>query len=136
MASVRVSGFDHLVLRVADVERSLAWYVEELGLQPVRVEEWRRGEAPFPSARIDGSTIIDFVPARTGPGHEAPIGRSGVNVDHLCVVVEPCDLQAVADAGAFRVVDGPGARYGARGVGTSLYVLDPDANMVELRHYG
>ena len=49
MAGVQVSGFDHLVLRVRDVETSLAWYVEMLGLAPVRVEEWRGEQVPFPS---------------------------------------------------------------------------------------
>ncbi|MFI0791923.1 VOC family protein [Micromonospora rubida] len=53
MSAVRVTGFDHLVLTVADVERSLAFYCGTLGLEPVRVDRWRAGEAPFPSVRID-----------------------------------------------------------------------------------
>ncbi len=44
MLSVR--GFDHLVLRCADVETTLAWYIDRIGLAPVRVEEWRAGKAP------------------------------------------------------------------------------------------
>ena len=51
-----VIGFDHLVLRCADVERSLAFYLGQLGLEPVRVAEWRRGDVLFPSARIDAAT--------------------------------------------------------------------------------
>jgi catechol 2,3-dioxygenase-like lactoylglutathione lyase family enzyme len=122
---IQVTGFDHLVLRVADVERSLAWYTGELGLEPHRVEEWRRGEVFFPSVRIDATTIIDLLAG----------GSGGDNVDHLCLVVTPTDLQAVADSGRFDVVDGPDTRYGAQGDGTSLYVRDPDGNVVELRHY-
>ena len=120
---------DHIVLAVDDVERSLAWYQDELGLEGVRVEEWRNGKAPFPSMRVNESTIIDFLPTS---------GRAekGLNLDHLCLVVEPTDLQALKDSGRFEVVDGPAPRYGARGVGTSLYVRDPDGNTVELRHYG
>jgi catechol 2,3-dioxygenase-like lactoylglutathione lyase family enzyme len=124
---VRVTGFDHLVLNVADVERSLAFYVDELGLEPVRVDDWRRGEVFFPSVRVDATTILDLL----GPA-PAPTGR---NVDHLCLVVEPLDLEALKQSGRFTVVDGPGVRYGAQGDGTSLYVLDPDGNTVELRHY-
>ncbi len=45
----RVQGFDHLVLRCSDVERTLAWYVDVIGLEPVRVDEWRREEVFFPS---------------------------------------------------------------------------------------
>jgi catechol 2,3-dioxygenase-like lactoylglutathione lyase family enzyme len=123
---IRITGLDHIVLNVADVERSLAFYVDELGLAPVRVDEWRRGEAPFPSVRVDASTIIDLV----------HLPRSGENADHFCLVVAPTDLDAVKASGRFEVVDGPATRYVARGNGTSLYVRDPDHNLVELRYYG
>jgi len=124
---LRVRALDHVVLNCADVEASLRWYCDELGLEPVRVEEWRTGAAPFPSVRIDAHTIIDLVAAR----------RTGVNVDHLCVVVDPVDLQALAASGGFDVVgDGPvRGLFGARGYATSLYVRDPDGNTVELRTY-
>ena len=124
---VRARALDHLVLNCADVEASLRWYSAELGLEPVRVDEWRGGSAPFPSVRIDPQTIIDLFPAP----------RSGVNVDHLCVVVEPVDLDALAASGRFDVAgDGPvSGLFGARGYATSLYVRDPDGNTVELRTY-
>ena len=125
---LHVTAFDHLVLVAADVERSLAFYLGVLGLEPVRVDEWRRGEAPFPSFRVNGETIVDVVPGDRGDGRG--------NVDHFCLVVEPTDLEAVAASGRFDVVDGPDRRFGARGDGTSLYVRDPDGNVVELRHYG
>ena len=123
---LRVTGLDHVVLNVADVERSLAFYCDELGLAPERVEEWRRGEVFFPSVRVDAHTIIDLLATP----------RTGENADHLCLVVEPTDLDAVKASGRFEVVDGPATRFGARGNGTSLYVKDPDGNTVELRHYG
>lgn len=126
MASVRVTAFDHLVLRCLDVERTLAWYVDRLGLPTVRVDEWRRGEVPFPSVRISADTIVDLI---AGPAEE---GR----LDHVCVVVEPVDLSELAASGEFDVVEGPARRFGARGDGTSLYVRDPDGLVVELRHYG
>ena len=123
---VQVQGFDHVVLTVADVERSLAWYVDVLGLEPLRVEEWRRGEVFFPSVRVTGETIIDLFAGE----------RTGKNLDHLCLVVAPTDLEAVKASGRFDVVDGPDKRWGAQGDGMSLYVRDPDGNVVELRHYG
>jgi catechol 2,3-dioxygenase-like lactoylglutathione lyase family enzyme len=122
---LRVLALDHIVLRAADVERSLRFYQRELGLAPVRVDAWRRGEAPFPSVRVDDHTIIDIL-ARD---------RDGENVDHFCLVVEPTDFEAITATGRFRVVDGPATRFGARGDGTALYVLDPDGNTVELRYY-
>ena len=124
-APITVTGLDHLVLDVADVERSLAFYVDRLGLTPMRVDEWRRGEILFPSVRIDATTIIDLLAG-------APTGE---NVNHFCLVVDPVDLEAVAASGRFEVVDGPGIRFGAQGNATSLYVRDPDGNTVELRHY-
>ena len=123
---LRVRAFDHLVLNVGDVERSLAWYSGELGLEALRVDEWRAGKVFFPSVRVNDDTIIDLL----------QVDRSGNNVDHLCLVVDPIDLDELAASGRFDVVDGPGPRFGARGEGTSLYVRDPDGNTVELRHYG
>lgn len=124
---IRVVGIDHLVLRCADVETTLRWYVEVLGLAPVRVDEWRRGEVPFPSIRVSESAIIDLVGGGGGgdPGH----------LDHFCIEIEETDLEALAASGGFDVIDGPGPRFGARGMGTSLYVRDPDGTTVELRHY-
>ena len=128
MASVRVTEFDHLVLGCTDVERTLAWYVDRLGLAPDRVDEWRRGDAPFPSVRVNADTIIDLIPA-AGPTGE------GDRLDHICLVIESTDLAALAASGGFDVVEGPVRRSGARGEGTSLYVRDPDGLVVELRHY-
>lgn len=126
MGRVHVEGLDHVALSVADPARSLAWYCEELGLEPIRAEEWHRGEAPFPSVRIDDRTIIDLLPQE----------RMGENLDHLCLVVSTADVDRVMTSGRFVIVDGPGPRFGARGEGISVYVSDPDGNVVELRHYG
>ncbi len=124
MSVVKPVGLDHIVLRCADVESSLAFYVDVLGLEPVRVEQWRSGDAPFPSVRITPTTIIDLV--RGAP--------DGFNVEHICLVIEPTDLDDLA-----RVF--PGSRrddrlFGAQGLASSLYVNAPDGNTVELRHYG
>jgi catechol 2,3-dioxygenase-like lactoylglutathione lyase family enzyme len=126
-APVTVTAFDHLVVRCADVETTLSWYVDVLGLQALRVKEWRSGEIPFPSVRVDAGTIIDLV-----SGGQAAADRS---VDHFCLVIDEVDLAALAASGTFDVVEGPATRYGARGNGTSLYVRDPDGAIVELRHY-
>lgn len=122
---MHVTGLDHIVLNVADVERSLAWYVDVIGLAPVRVDLWREGKSPFPSVRVNEDTIIDLV--------RAP--RIGVNMDHLCLVVDRADVEAVIADEQFTVIAGPGSRYGARGDGWSVYVRDPDGNTVEFRAY-
>ncbi|MFJ5547575.1 VOC family protein [Streptomyces sp. NPDC093225] len=122
---MRVKAFDHLVLNVQDVEKSLEFYTGPLGLEGVRVEEWRAGKVPFPSVRVNGATIIDLF--------SRPRGES--NVDHICLTVDPLDWQEVIDSGAFTVLEGPVPRYGARGSAQSIYVRDPDGNTVELRWY-
>jgi len=124
-AAVTVTELDHVVLNVADVEQSLRFYVDELGLAPMRVEEWRAGTVLFPSVRVNDGTIIDLL----------QVARDGENVNHICLVIEPTDLGVLGASGRFDVVDGPAIRFGARGDGTSLYVRDPDGNTVELRHY-
>ncbi|MFE7116441.1 VOC family protein [Streptomyces sp. NPDC057654] len=122
---MRVTAIDHLVLNVADPERSLDFYCGPLGLEPVRVDEWRAGKASFPSVRISPTAILDLV--------QAPRGES--NVDHFCLTVDPLDWQEVLDSGVFTVVDGPAQRFGARGDAHSIYILDPDGNRIELRWY-
>ena len=122
---MQVRELDHIVLNVSDVERSLAWYTERLGLTPERVDEWRAGNAPFPSVRITDRCIIDLF----------GVERTGENLNHLCMVVDRADVDAVVADERFDVVDGPGHRWGARGDGWSVYVTDPDGNTVELRSY-
>ena len=92
---------------------------------PSGVEEWRRGELPFPSLRIDDSTIIDLI-----PGLDDPAARG--HLDHICLVVDGEHLAALA--AELEVVD-EGIRSGARGDARSIYVRDPDGLLVEFRTY-
>jgi catechol 2,3-dioxygenase-like lactoylglutathione lyase family enzyme len=131
---VKITEMDHIVLRVKDVEVSLRFYTELLGLKPERVEQWKAGEVRFPSARLNDDTIIDFFAT-----DQQPIGKDGVrNQDHFCMVIEPTDMDDLEsrfeDLG-IEIQAGPGKRWGAHGDGISLYIYDPDDNVVELRHY-
>ncbi len=122
---MRVHELDHIVLNVADVERSLAWYTDLLGLAGERVDGWRAGDVPFPSVRVNERCIIDLFAT----------DRSGENLDHVCFVVDPDDVDAIAADDRFDHITGPVPRWGARGDGRSVYVRDPDGNTVELRSY-
>jgi catechol 2,3-dioxygenase-like lactoylglutathione lyase family enzyme len=119
-------NLDHFVLVVGDIERSLAWYRRHAGLTPVRLDEWRAGEAPFPSLRVDEATIIDLVPGE--------VGEDRGHLDHVCFVVTEPDLAALVVDPELEIVD-EGERFGARGPGQSIYVRDPDGLMVEFRCY-
>jgi catechol 2,3-dioxygenase-like lactoylglutathione lyase family enzyme len=96
---LHVEAFDHIVLNVGDVARSLSWYRDVLGLDGVRVAEWEAGDAPFPSVRVNESTIIDLIEGE----------RSGENLNHFCMVVSAEDLATVRESGAFEIErDNPG----------------------------
>jgi catechol 2,3-dioxygenase-like lactoylglutathione lyase family enzyme len=133
-ALVKITEMDHIVLRNKDVEASLKFYTEVLGMKAERVKEWKAGEVRFPSARINADTIIDFF----GSDQE-PIAKDGIkNQDHFCMVIEPTDmeeLKAKFEAMGVGIQAGPGQRWGSHGDGISLYIYDPDDNVVELRHY-
>src|SRR6266545_7807885 len=120
MSEIHVTGLDHIVLNVGDVERSLAWYTDELGLDGERVDEWRSGEAPFPSVRVDDTTVIDLI----------ALPRTGENVNHVCLVVRAESLDELVNSGRFQVLEGPVERWGAQGVAMSVYLWDPDQNLV------
>jgi catechol 2,3-dioxygenase-like lactoylglutathione lyase family enzyme len=131
---VKITELDHIVLRVQDVERSLRFYTDILGLQPERVEQWRGGEIRFPSVRLNADTIIDLFAS-----DQEPIGKDGPrNQDHFCMVIEPTDMDALKakfEGIGVEIQAGPGKRWGSHGDGISLYIYDLDNNVVELRHY-
>ena len=122
---MRVTGIDHVVFNVSDAERAVVFWRDLLGLEPVRLEEWRRGEVPFVSVRISPTTILDLFVTE----------RSGQNVDHVALQVDGVDLDELAASGRFDVVRGPLEVFGAMGIGHGLYVRDPDGNVLELRRY-
>jgi glyoxylase I family protein len=122
---MRFLGPDHIVLVSPDPERLVAWYADELGLETLRLEEWRRQEVLFVSLRVSPTFLIDVLQGE----------RSGVNVDHLALWVDDVDLDELVASGRFDVVMGPLDLFGAQGNGRGIYVRDPDGNLVELRTY-
>lgn len=120
-----IIGVDHLVLCVADVERSVKWYGEHLGLQPERLTEWREGSAPFVSLRVNEDTLIDLFA-------EAPSGR---NVDHAAFVTDGAGFDRFVTTHQNEIEMGPADLFGARGIGRGVYVRDPDGHRVEVRTY-
>ena len=121
-----IIDLDHLVLRTTEVERALTFYTEVLGLAPVRVDEWRAGKVGFPSVRVSATTIIDLFEVESRDGDGA--------LDHFCLVVDPVDWSEEIARG-LPVTRGPVKNYGARGLGQSVYLHDPDGNRIELRYY-
>jgi glyoxylase I family protein len=130
--AIHVQGFDHIVLRIRDKSAALHFYCEVLGLTVDR----DRPELGLTHLRA-GRQMIDLV-TLDGPlglrGGSAP-GSDARNLDHFALQVRPFDEAAIrahlAAHGLAIVEEGP--RYGADGEGLSLYVRDPDGNVVELK---
>lgn len=123
-------GLDHLVLCVADVERSVAWYGSEFGLAAERLDAWRADEVPFVSLRIDATTLVDLLEVDV----DAAADRAP-NVDHLAFVVDGEAFDAAVERHAGRFEMGPSMLFGAQGRGAGFYVRDPDGHRVEFRTY-
>jgi len=120
-----VAEIDHVVIRCRDQPRALDFYTRVLGLG-----EERRLEAIGLIQLRAGAGMIDLVPADPAPSHE------GRNVDHVCLGVDTADMAALVRylrAEGVEVLGDPAERYGARGMGLSVYVLDPDGNVIELK---
>ncbi|MSP39029.1 MAG: VOC family virulence protein [Deltaproteobacteria bacterium] len=134
---MKIVGLDHIVLNVGDIDRSLKFYTEVLGLKGERVDEFRAGKVGFPSVRINQTTIIDLFPRKPGTDKIATDKVDG-NLNHFCLVVDKENFVAVLDdlrRGEISVGEGPVSRWGAQGQATSVYFLDPDGNEIEIRCY-
>jgi catechol 2,3-dioxygenase-like lactoylglutathione lyase family enzyme len=136
MEGLRIVEMDHIVLNVRDMDRSLAFYVDTLGLQPERLELYRESKVGFPSVRISAGTLIDLMLVREPTEAEGTAVRH--NLNHFCLVTEAVDLEVLAnglEAQGVTIKTRPVSRWGARGQAQSIYVLDPDGNEVEIRCY-
>ena len=126
--ALTVTGLDHVVLRVASLERAIAFYSNVLGC-PVE----RQLETPRLVQLRAGTSMIDLVPCAPGETPSRTLG--GRNMEHYAVRIARMDVPALTahlarhgiDAGEVR------RRYGAEGYGSSVYITDPDGNTVELK---
>jgi catechol 2,3-dioxygenase-like lactoylglutathione lyase family enzyme len=123
MIPFQVLNLDHVVLRVADLERARRFYCDVLGCR-----EERRVESIGLVQLRAGASLIDLLPAdRPAPG--------AGNMDHFALRIEPFDepaLRAHLSAAGLEVGQ-VATRYGAEGNGPSIYIEDPDGNVVELK---
>jgi glyoxylase I family protein len=135
MNPIDIRGLDHVVIRVSDLERSLAFYRDVLGCS----EERRLDELGLVQLRA-GSSLIDLVPVasplgQAGGGPCPAPGQGGRNMDHFALQLGGFDEAALrAHLEGHGVAPGEvGRRYGAQGNGPSMYLSDPDGNTVELK---
>jgi catechol 2,3-dioxygenase-like lactoylglutathione lyase family enzyme len=129
---IRIREIDHLVLRVIDLDRMLAFYCGVFGCTIER----RQDSIGLVQLRA-GRSLIDLVSVtgQLGKAGGAPPAKEGRNLDHFCFRIEPFDEAGIrAQLVAHHVEAGPLAtRNGAEGEGPSIYVSDPEGNVVELK---
>jgi len=131
-APFRLRQLDHVVLRVRDVAAMRRFYCDVLGCTP---ELDQPGIGLFQLRA--GASLIDLVDVngKLGRSGGAAPGIEGRNVDHVCLSVEGYDEVAIVahlEAHGVRVGE-IGSRYGAEGEGPSIYLFDPEDNMLELK---
>jgi catechol 2,3-dioxygenase-like lactoylglutathione lyase family enzyme len=133
---IKVSHLDHVNLNVRDMERTLRFYRDVLGLPVVRWEVDAAGQVRFAAVKA-GPQIVDLrpVPELELPAEPDP-RTQGFN--HLAFAIEEVDADALVahlKAQGVEIQRGPVRNQGARGLGTALYVYDPDRYVVELKFY-
>jgi glyoxylase I family protein len=129
---IAILGIDHVVLRVRDVAAMQRFYCDVLGCSVEKVQ----AEIGLTQLRA-GRSLIDLVDVagKLGRMGGAPPGAEGRNMDHLCLRVERLDGGALSEWLESKAV-APGeivSRYGAEGDGPSMYIADPEGNVVELK---
>lgn len=129
---IHVREIDHLVLRIVDAAAMLHFYCDVLGC-PVELRDDSIGLIQLRA----GQSLIDLVPVagklgREGGGAPDPRAR---NLDHFCLRIEPFDAVEIRQhLAAFGIEAGDmQSRNGAEGEGPSIYVADPEGNVVELK---
>jgi catechol 2,3-dioxygenase-like lactoylglutathione lyase family enzyme len=131
----RLRGLDHVVLRIRDLERSIAFYVGALGC----TIEKRQDSIGLIQLRA-GDSLIDLVPLDGVLGSMGGAGPSkeGRNVDHFALKIAPYDEALIRAHLTMHAVEigESGQRYGSEGQGPSVYIRDPDGNIVELKGPG
>jgi catechol-2,3-dioxygenase len=128
---------DHIVLNVSDEARMIEFYMNVMELRPERVDEYRAGKVPFPSVRLNESTIIDLFPKRLWLDGSTNQSKS-TNLNHFCVALTKSEwtrLIARLERNKTPIDVGPVQRWGARGAGTSVYFKDPEGNVIGARNY-
>ena len=120
-----ISHIDHIVLTVADIERSVAFYVRVLGMQAVSFGNGRRA-LRFGQQKINLQTL----------GME-PRNHAAVGAGDVCLITDWPTARVLAHltAEGVPVLEGPVMKSGAQGPIESVYFNDPDGHLIEVSRY-
>ncbi len=135
-------NIDHVVLWVDSPKRSLDFFIDVVGLRPVRAQEFEEGTAPFPSVRLNDTTILDLMGRNMVPLVQEFTGggdAGGAPINHICLSMNAADYSALVarllEQGV-ELTPGGERSFGAQGLAErSEYFRDPDGNVIEIRYY-
>jgi len=137
-----MSRLDHVVLWVEDPLRSVEFYQTVVGLEGVRVDEFRAGSAPFPSVRVSAETILDLMIRTAAPVVDLMAGSDGSAghpVNHVCLAMSEPEFERLRQRLADRGIQTSAVMersFGAQGFAPrAFYFRDPDGNVLEARYY-
>ena len=122
---MHLDRFDHLVLTVADIERTVAFYERVLGMEAVTFGDGRRA-LRFGDQKINLHQVgHEFEPkaAHPTPGSADLCFTTAVPIEEVVAHLQACALE---------IIEGPVSRSGAISPLTSVYLRDPDGNLIEV----
>ncbi|MGF1737055.1 VOC family protein [Photobacterium satsumensis] len=130
---IKLEGIDHVVLRTTKLPDMLHFYCQVLGAQLERELPKEMGLVQLRA----GSALIDLVTVESQLGRLGgkPPSQNGRNLDHFCLQIAPIPEEELLDFLSQHNIpcEGFAERYGAEGFGRSLYIHDPEGNVVELK---
>ncbi|MCQ1060090.1 VOC family protein [Photobacterium sp. DNB23_23_1] len=130
---IKLEGIDHVVLRTTKLPDMIHFYCQVLGAHVER-------ELPTDMGLVQlraGNALIDLVTVDSQLGQLGgkPPSQNGRNVDHFCLQITPAPEDVILDYLSLNNIpcEGFAERYGAEGFGRSLYIHDPEGNVVEIK---
>ena len=126
-----VVGLDHLVVNTRDIEGSVSFYKDMLGMEILRLDEYREGKVGFVSARVSQEIIIDIRPTKAEDAVTP-------NMDHFCLVLGATDMTKLFEelkSKGIRMDGDVHPAWGAQGMGQQFKIWDPEGIKIELRCY-
>ena len=124
-----MTTLDHLILSVNDIDESVRFYTEILGL--AQAEQ----DGPFSVVRVSATTTLQLAPWGTDGGEHLAFAMTPEDFDAAFARVRAADIpygDSFHDVGNMR---GPGNEQGAQGAGETVYLFDPNKHLIEIRHY-
>jgi catechol 2,3-dioxygenase-like lactoylglutathione lyase family enzyme len=133
--TIKIDALDHLVLNVADVARSAAWYQKVLGME-VKVFDPGHGKMPRTSLSF-GDQKINLRPIGSDKVEWFTADHESAGSDDLCFLTKsaPDEVAAHLRACDVAIEEGPVTKQGARGPIRSVYCRDPDGSLIEISSY-